>query len=78
MERQDVMNKVKGIVLEHFDLPEEKITESLNLKDDLGADSITIMEVVLEIEEAFDIEVADEDMEKIQTIGDAVDYLSNK
>lgn len=78
MERQEVMDKVKAIVLDHFDLPEDQITESLNLKEDLGADSITIMEVVLEIEEAFDIEVEDEDMEKIQTIGDAVNYLAQK
>lgn len=78
MERTEIMDKVTAIVTDHFDIEPEQVTENLNLQKDLGADSIAIMEVVLEIEDAFDIEVADEDMEKIQTIGDAIDYLSQK
>ena len=78
MDKQEVMAKVAEIIADHFDIAKDQVTEQLNLKEDLGADSIAIMEVVLEIEEAFDIEIADEDMEKIQTIGDAIDYLANK
>lgn len=78
MERTEIMDKVTAIVTDHFDIEPAQVTENLNLQKDLGADSIAIMEVVLEIEDAFDIEVADEDMEKIQTIGDAIDYLSQK
>lgn len=78
MDRAQIMDKVSDIITEHFDINKDQITDQLNLKEDLGADSISIMEVVLEIEDAFNIEVADEDMEKIQTIGDAIDYLSQK
>lgn len=78
MDRQDILAKVAHIIADHFDIAEQDVTEQLNLKEDLHADSIAIMEVVLEIEEAFDIEISDEAMENIKTIGDAIDYLSTK
>lgn len=76
MTRQEAMDKIKAIILENFDIAPEKITESLNLQEDLGADSISMMEFVLAIEDAFDIEVSDEDAEKIKTVGEALDYLT--
>ncbi|TFZ39264.1 acyl carrier protein [Vagococcus xieshaowenii] len=65
------------MILRHFDIEEDKISEELSIKDDLGADSIKIMEFVLEIEDEFGTEISDEDAEKIETVGAAVDYITN-
>ncbi|MGO3731774.1 MAG: acyl carrier protein [Vagococcus sp.] len=75
MTREEVFGKIKEIVLEHFDIDEDKLTENISIKNDLEADSISIMEFVLELEDAFDAEISDEDAEKIETIGAAVDYV---
>ncbi|MGX7025602.1 acyl carrier protein [Vagococcus hydrophili] len=75
MERQEVFGKIKEIVIEHFEIDEDKVTEAVSIKDDLEADSISIMEFVLELEDVFEAEISDEDAEKIETIGAAVDYI---
>ncbi|MGY3765541.1 acyl carrier protein [Vagococcus vulneris] len=75
MTREDVFEKIKDIVVEHFDIEADKVTEDIRIKEDLQADSIAIMEFVLELEDAFNEEVSDEDAEKIETIGGAVDYI---
>ena len=75
--REEVLAKVSAIILRHFDIEEDKITDELSIKDDLGADSIKIMEFVLEIEDEFGTEISDEDAEKIETVGAAVDYITN-
>lgn len=77
MTREEVLAKVSTIILKHFDIEEDKITESLSIADDLGADSIKIMEFVLELEDEFGTEISDEDAEKIGTVGAAVDYITN-
>ena len=74
--REEVLNKIRLIITKHFDIEEDKIIDSLNIKDDLGADSISIMEFVLELEDVFGTEISDEDAEKIETIGAAVDYIT--
>lgn len=76
MTREEVFEKVQGIILKHFDIEKDKIVEGLNIKDDLEADSIKIMEFVLELEDEFGTEISDEDAEKIETIGAAVDYIA--
>lgn len=77
--REEILGKIKDIVLEHFDVEENSVTEATSIKDDLEADSISIMEFVLELEDTFDAEISDDDAEKIETIGAAVDYiLSNQ
>lgn len=73
--REEVFGKIKNIVIEHFEIDEDKITEAISIKDDLEADSISIMEFVLELEDVFEAEISDEDAEKIETIGAAVDYI---
>ncbi|HCM89594.1 MULTISPECIES: acyl carrier protein [Vagococcus] len=78
MERQEVFVKIKEIVIEHFEIDEDKVTEAISIKDDLEADSISIMEFVLELEDVFEAEISDEDAEKIETIGAAVDYIMSK
>lgn len=76
MTREEAFAKVKEIILKHFDIEEDKITDQLNMKEDLGADSISVMEFVLDLEEEFGTEISDEDAEKLQTVGAAVDYIS--
>lgn len=73
----DIFNNVKKIILDRLDVEDEKITLKATFKDDLGADSLDIVELVMEIEDEFDIEIADEDAEKIVTVGDAVEYIKN-
>lgn len=77
MTKEEVLQKVRSIITKHFDIEDEKVVESLNIKDDLGADSISIMEFVLELEDEFGTEISDEDAEKIETIGAAVEYITS-
>lgn len=73
--REEVLGKIKTIIAEHFEVDEDKVTESLSIKDDLQADSISIMEFVLELEDVFEAEISDEAAESIETVGAAVDYI---
>lgn len=77
MNREEISQKVKQIILNHFDIEEDKIGDELSIKDDLGADSIAIMEFVLELEDEFDAEISDEDAENIKTVGAAINYIEN-
>jgi len=77
MNRQEVFTKVTALMSKHFDVPADSITDNTNLKDDLQADSIKVMELVLDMEDEFDIEVSDEEAEKISTVGEIVDYLAS-
>lgn len=70
-----VFEKIKKIILDELDVPEEKVTMDANLVDDLGADSLDAIELVMEIEEEFSIEVKNEDFDSIKTIGDMVKYV---
>ncbi len=72
----DIAEKVKDIVCEQMGAGRDKITDSTSFVNDLGADSLDTVELVMEFEEAFDINIPDEDAEKIQTVGDAVKYIS--
>ena len=77
MTREEVFSKVANIIAKHFDVDSDKINDQLSIKDDLNADSISVMEFVLELEDEFGTEISDEDAEKIETVGAAVDYISN-
>jgi len=68
--------KVKQIIVEQLGVDEGEVTASASFQDDLGADSLDIVELVMAFEEAFDIEIPDEDAEKIKTVKDAVDYVN--
>ena len=74
----EVMDKVKKIVVEHLDVEEGRVTPAASFVDDLGADSLDIVEMVLAFEDEFQIEIPDEDAEKIQKVQDAVDYITAK
>jgi acyl carrier protein len=70
--------KVIKIVMEQLDVTQEECVLEASFIDDLGADSLDIVELLMEMEEAFDIEIADEELEKIATIQDVVDFLRQK
>lgn len=74
----DIADRVKKIVVEHLGVEADKVTESASFIDDLGADSLDTVELVMEFEDEFEINIPDEDAEKIQTVGDAVKYISAK
>lgn len=74
----DIADRVKKIVIEHLGVDEAKVTESSSFIDDLGADSLDTVELVMAFEEEFNIEIPDDAAEKIQTVGDAVSFISSK
>ena len=74
----DVANRVKKIVIEHLGVEAEKVTEAASFIDDLGADSLDTVELVMAFEEEFGCEIPDDAAEKIQTVGDAVKRFSRK
>ena len=71
-----IEEKVKQIIVEQLGVEESEVTPNAHFIDDLGADSLDIVELVMTFEEAFEIEIPDEDAEKIQTVKDAVDYIT--
>ena len=77
MNEQEIFEKVKAIVVEQLGVDEEKVRKEATFVDDLAADSLDIVELVMGIEEEFDIEIADSEAEKIVTIGDVVEYIKN-
>ncbi len=74
----DVTAKVKEIIVNKLGVDEGQITPEASFTNDLGADSLDTVELVMEFEKAFNIQIPDEDAEKIATVGDAVKYLSAK
>lgn len=75
MNEQEVMEKVKKVVIEQLGVAETEIKKESSFVDDLGADSLDTVELVMALEEAFSTEIPDEDAEKIKTIGDTVTYI---
>jgi acyl carrier protein len=73
----DVAERVKKIIVEHLGVEEAKVVENASFIDDLGADSLDTVELVMAFEEEFGIEIPDEAAEKISSVKDAVDYIKN-
>lgn len=78
MSQTDIFEKVKGIIVDQLGAKEEEVVPTSSFVDDLGADSLDTVELVMALEEAFDTEIPDEDAEKIKTVQDAVDYIKDK
>ena len=75
MSSEEIFEKVKEIIVEQLGVAETAVTMEASFIDDLGADSLDIVELVMAIEEEFDIEIPDADAEKVVTVGDVVDYI---
>ncbi len=74
-EKKEIVEKVKQIIAEQLGVDENEVTPSASFVDDLGADSLDQVELVMALEEAFGVEIPDEDAEKIRTVQDAIDYI---
>ena len=74
-EKRTMLEKIKEIVAESLNVDAAELTEETNFKDDLGADSLDLFEMVMAFEEEFEVEIPSEDLEQIVTVGDVVKYL---
>ncbi len=75
MSNTNIFDRVQGIVAQQLGVDKKQVTEEANFADDLGADSLDTVELVMAIEEEFSIEIPDEDAEKIATLGQAIDFI---
>ena len=75
MSSEEVLEKVKGIIVEQLGVAETAVTMEASFIDDLGADSLDIVELIMALEEEFDIEIPDADAEKVVTVGDVAGYI---
>ena len=73
-----VFDKIKDIIVEQLDVEEDAVTMEASITDDLGADPLDVVDLVMSIEESFDVEIPDEEVENIKTVGDIVKYIENK
>jgi acyl carrier protein len=74
----DVLERVTKIIVDRLGVDASEVKLESSFKDDLGADSLDVVELVMELEDEFDMEISDEDAEKIATVGDAVNYIQSK
>ena len=74
---QDILNRVKKVTVEELGVKEEEVTNDASFVDDLGADSLDTVELVMALEEEFETEIPDEDAEKITTVQQAIDYINS-
>jgi acyl carrier protein len=74
----EILERVKKIIADQLGIDEDEVVPEASFIDDLGADSLDIVELIMAFEEEFDLEIPDEDAEKIKTVQDAVDYIKNR
>jgi acyl carrier protein len=77
MEHDEIYDKVKDVIIDQLNVDEDDVTEDATFVDDLGADSLDIVELVMALEETFGISIPDEDAEGIKSVGDAVSYIQS-
>ena len=70
-----VFDKLKEIIVDQLDVEEDEVTMDANIQEDLGADSLDMVDLVMSVEEEFDLKIEDEDVEKIKTVGDIVSFI---
>lgn len=75
MSDTEIFEKVKSIIVDRLGVDEGEVTLEASFKDDLGADSLDVVELVMELEDEFGLEISDEDAEKINTVGEVVEYI---
>lgn len=74
---EDVLGRITKIVVDRLGVEESEVKPEASFKEDLGADSLDVVELVMELEDEFDMEISDEDAEKITTVGDVVNYIKD-
>jgi acyl carrier protein len=75
MEHEEILDKVKTVIVEQLNVEEDDVVEDASFVDDLGADSLDIVELVMALEEEFGVSIPDEEAENIKNVGDAVSYI---
>jgi acyl carrier protein len=75
--REEIFENVKGVLVEQLGVEQGDVTEEASFQEDLGADSLDLVELIMELEDQFEIKISDEDAQRIQTVGQAVDYISS-
>ena len=78
MAEESVFETVKSIIVDQLDVEEDKVTMDADIQNDLGADSLDIVDLVMSFEEEYDIEIPDDQVENIKTVGDIVKYIEDK
>ena len=78
MSHEEIVNQVKAIIVDKLGAEESEVTETANFTNDLGADSLDTVELIMEFEKVFDIKIPDENGGQISTVGDAIAYVENK
>lgn len=73
-----IFEKVRSIIVDQLDVDEDKVTMNANIQDDLGADSLDVVDLVMSFEDEFDLEIPDDQVENIKTVGDVVKYIEEK
>ncbi|NRN77920.1 Acyl carrier protein [Lactobacillus helveticus] len=77
MTEEEIFNKIQPLIADNFNVDQDKITENTNFTNDLDADSIDLVEFILQLEDEFGSEIPDDEAEKIKTVGDAVSYIKS-
>ena len=75
--REEVFGRVKEVLVEQLGVDESEVTEAASFQEDLDADSLDLVELIMELEDSFDIKISDEDAQTIQTVGQAVEYVTS-
>ena len=78
MENDEIFEKVKKIIVEQLNVSEDSVTKDASFIDDLGADSLDVVELIMALEEEFDMEIPDADAEKIVTVNNVVEYIRDR
>ena len=78
MAKEEIFDKLKELVVDQLGVEEDEVTMEATMRDDLGADSLDLVDLVMSVEEEFGVKVADEDLENIKTVGDIVNYIEER
>ena len=78
MAKEEIFDKLKELVVDQLGAEEDEVTMEATMQDDLGADSLDLVDLVMSVEEEFGVKVADEDLENIKTVGDIVNYIEER
>ena len=76
MAKEEIFDKLKELVVDQLGVDDDEVTTEATIQEDLGADSLDLVDLVMAVEEDFDVKIADEDLEGIKTVGDIVDYIA--